>query len=133
MVESGDSISRFTGDGYEKLTVNGDYETYMCWIDNEKVKIQPCAQNFGYSEKCFAYTMQMGVSQLQEYLLKDGNITENEIASCFENTNIYTWNGIEVSKGDFWVNHKKYIGDFTTPDYSDYIKRAEFATVIESY
>lgn len=132
-------IAYIDDDNIPELYIQGKYHVagaMLCWINNDKVDFRTCAQNFGYSEKsgkCYAYTMQMGVSLLTEYTLSDRNLTENKIASCSENNNTYTWNGIDVCKEDFWINHKKYIGGFTTPNYSDYIKRAEFATVIESY
>ena len=132
-------IAYIDDDDIPELYVRGKYHmagAALCWINNGKVEFRACAQNFGFSEKsgkCYAYTMQMGVSQLKEYTLHNGSLTENEIASCSENNNSYTWLGGGVSKNEFWANHKKYIGDFMTPDYSEYIKRTEFDSVIESY
>lgn len=108
----------------------------LCWIDNGEVKSKTCGQSFGYTEKsgkCYAYVMQMGVSQLTEYTLKNGNLTEKKIASSSENNNSYTWNEETVSQGEFWEKYNAYVNKYTTPDISEYITREEFDTVIKSY
>lgn len=132
-------IAYIDDDNIPELYVIGKYHmagASLCWIDNGAVKFQACAQNFGYkerSEKCYAYTMQMGVSMLTEYTLSNGKLTEKEIASCSENNGTYTWNGTDVSKDDFWSKHQDYISNYTTPTYTDYTKREDFTTVIQSY
>lgn len=132
-------IAYIDGDNIPELYVIGKYHmagASLCWIDNGEVKFQVCAQNFGFkerSEKCYAYTMQMGVSMLTEYTLSNGKLTEKEIASCSENNGTYTWNGTDVSKDDFWSKHQDYISNYTTPTYTEYTKREDFTTVIQSY
>ena len=76
---------------------------------------------------------EMGVSLLTEYTLSDGKLTEKKIASCSENNDTYTWDGNDVSKDDFWTKHQSYINNYTTPDYTEYTSREDFATTIESY
>lgn len=132
-------IAYIDDDNIPELYVIGKYHmagASLCWINNGEVKFQVCAQNFGFkerSEKCYAYTMQMGVSMLTEYTLSNGKLTEKEIASCSENNGTYTWNDTDVSKDDFWSKHYDYISNYTTPTYTDYTKREDFATVIQSY
>lgn len=132
-------IAYIDDDNIPELYVIGKYHmagASLCWIDNGAVKFQACAQNFGFkerSEKCYAYTMQMGVSKLTEYTLSNGRLTEKEIASCSENDGTYTWNDTDVSKDDFWSKHQDYISNYTTPTYTDYTKREDFKTVIQSY
>lgn len=132
-------IANIDDDDIPELYILGKYHmagAILCWIDNGEVKSKPCAQKFGYSErsgKCYAYTMQMGVSMLMEYTLTNGNLTEKKIASCSENDNSYTWNEETVSQKEFWDKYKAYVNKYTTPDTSEYIKREEFDTVIKSY
>lgn len=132
-------IVNIDDDDIPELYILGKYHmagAVLCWIDNGEVKFKPCGQNFGYSEKsgkCYAYTMQMGVSLLTEYTLTNGNLTEKKIASCSENDNPYTWNEETVSQKEFWDKYKAYVNKYTTPDTSEYIKREAFDTVIKSY
>ena len=132
-------IAYIDDDDIPELYVRGKYHmagAALCWIDDGEVKFQACAQNFGFKEKsgkCYAYTMQMGVSLLTEYTLSDGKLTEKKIASCSENNDTYTWDGNDVSKDDFWTKHQSYINNYTTPDYTEYTSREDFATTIESY
>ena len=132
-------IAYIDDDDIPELYVRGKYHmagAALCWIDDGEVKFQACAQNLKKkkkSGKCYAYTMQMGVSLLTEYTLSDGKLTEKKIASCSENNDTYTWDGNDVSKDDFWTKHQSYINNYTTPDYTEYTSREDFATTIESY
>lgn len=132
-------IAYIDDDDIPELYVRGKYHlagAALCWIDDGEVKFQACAQNFGFKEKsgkCYAYTMHMGVSLLTEYTLSDGKLTEKKIASCSENNDTYTWDGSAVSKDDFWYKHQSYINNYTTPNYTEYTSREDFATTIESY
>ena len=132
-------IAYIDDDDIPELYVRGKYHmagAALCWIDDGEVKFQACAQNFGFKEKsgkCYAYTMQMGVSLLTEYTLSDGKLTEKKIASCSENNDTYTWDGNDVSKDDFWTKHQSYINNYTTPDYTEYTSREDFSTTIKSY
>ena len=132
-------IAYIDDDDIPELYVRGKYHmagAALCWIDDGEVKFQACAQNFGFKEKsgkCYAYTMQMGVSLLTEYTLSDGKLTEKRIASCSENNDTYTWDGNDVSKDDFWSKHQSYINNYTTPDYTEYTSREDFSTTIKSY
>lgn len=132
-------IAYIDDDNIPELYVRGKYHmagAALCWIDDGEVKFQACAQNFGFKEKsgkCYAYTMQMGVSLLTEYILNDGELTEKKVASCSENDNTYTWEGDAVSKDDFWAKHQSFINNYTTPDYTEFTSREVFATTINSY
>ena len=135
-------IAYIDEDDVSELFVRGDIYAsggVICWIDQNEVKVQACAQDFGFiknSGRCYGYRAHQGAYVLTEYNLKNGEINEKEVAKGAENidgSGEYTWDSNSVSRDDFNINISNYIKKFTVPKQSDFISRESFATTIESY
>lgn len=110
-------------DSIPEMYICGKYAVagaVFCWIDNGELKTQRCGQAFGYKAntgKFYAFSLQMGVSRLTEYTLKNGKLTTDDIASGSEANNSYKWQGEEISLEKYWDNQWKYTEAYDFPSF----------------